>query len=120
MFKAGVPFPIALPCAALAAGLCSLLLGMPTLRLRSYYLAMATIGFGEIIRLIFVNWTDVTGGTSGLRNIPPLAVGSIAVDGNLAHYYPFVGLVAVAMPAGRPPQPPPVGRAPIATRRRHT
>ena len=50
MLKAGVPFPIALPCAALAAGLCSLLLGIPTLRLRSYYLAMATIGFGEIGR----------------------------------------------------------------------
>jgi branched-chain amino acid transport system permease protein len=116
LLKAGVPFPIAMPCAALAAGLCSLLLGLPTLRLRSYYLAMATIGFGEIVRLIFVNWTDVTGGTSGLRNIPPIAVGSIVVEGNLAHYYLFVGLVAVAMLAASRIERSAFGRAMIATR----
>jgi branched-chain amino acid transport system permease protein len=116
LLKAGVPFLIAMPCAALAAGLCSLLLGLPTLRLRSYYLAMATIGFGEIVRLIFVNWTDVTGGTSGLRNIPPIAVGSIVVEGNLAHYYLFVGLVAVAMLAASRIERSAFGRAMIATR----
>ena len=116
MLKAGVPFPIALPCAALAAGLCSLLLGIPTLRLRSYYLAMATIGFGEIVRLIFVNWTEVTGGTSGLRNIPPIAVGPIVAEGNLAHYYVFLGLVAVAMLAASRIEHSAFGRAMIATR----
>jgi branched-chain amino acid transport system permease protein len=116
LLKAGVPFLIAMPCAALSAGLCSLLLGLPTLRLRSYYLAMATIGFGEIVRLIFVNWTDVTGGTSGLRNIPPIAVGSIVVEGNLAHYYLFVGLVAVAMLAASRIERSAFGRAMIATR----
>ena len=116
MLKAGVPFLVAMPCAALSAGACSLLLGIPTLRLRSYYLAMATIGFGEIVRLVFVNWTDVTGGTSGLRNIPPIALGSFAVHGNLAHYYVFVGLVAVAMLAAARIERSAFGRAMIATR----
>jgi branched-chain amino acid transport system permease protein len=116
MLKAGVPFPLALPCAALSAGLCSLLLGIPTLRLRSYYLAMATIGFGEIVRLVFVNWTEVTGGTSGMRNIPPIAFGPVAVEGNLAHYYLFVGLVAVAMLLAARIERSAFGRAMIATR----
>src|ERR1700761_5477974 len=39
-------------------------LGLPTMRLRTYYLAMTTIGFGEIVRLIIVHWEPVTGGTS--------------------------------------------------------
>jgi branched-chain amino acid transport system permease protein len=116
LLKTGVPFVIAMPGAALAAGLCSLLLGIPTLRLRSYYLAMATIGFGEIVRLIFVNWTEVTGGTSGLRNIPPIALGSFALDGNRQHYYFFVGLAAAAMLAAARIERSAFGRAMIATR----
>ena len=116
LLKAGLPFVIAMPCGALSAGLCSLLLGIPTLRLRSYYLAMATIGFGEIVRLIFVNWTEVTGGTSGLRNIPPIAFGPMTVQGNLQHYYFFLGLVAVAMVVASRIERSAFGRAMIATR----
>jgi branched-chain amino acid transport system permease protein len=116
LLKAGVPFLIAMPTGALAAGLCSLLLGIPTLRLRTYYLAMATIGFGEIVRLIFVNWTDVTGGTSGLRNIPPIALGPFAAQGNLQHYYVFVVVVALAILAAARIERSAFGRAMIATR----
>ena len=116
MLKAGVPFVVSMPCGALAAGLCSFLLGIPTLRLRSYYLAMATIGFGEIVRLIFVNWTEVTGGTSGLRNVPPIAFGPFAVSGNLQHYYLLIALVAVAMVAASRIEHSAFGRAMIATR----
>jgi branched-chain amino acid transport system permease protein len=116
MLKAGVPFVISMPCAALAAGLCSLLLGIPTLRLRSYYLAMATIGFGEIVRLIFVNWTEVTGGTSGLRSIPPIGLGPYTASGNLQHYYLLIVLVAVAMVVAGRIERSSFGRAMIATR----
>jgi branched-chain amino acid transport system permease protein len=116
LLKAGVPFLVAMPVGALSAGLCSLLLGIPTLRLRSYYLAMATIGFGEIVRLIFVNWTDVTGGTSGLRSIPPIAVGPFAAQGNLQHYYVFVAVVAIAMLVATRIERSAFGRAMIATR----
>ena len=65
--KAGLPW-ISTPFLSVAVVVAaSLVLGLPTLRLRTYYLAMTTIGFGEIVRLIIVHWEPVTGGTSGLR-----------------------------------------------------
>lgn len=54
----------------LLAGLAGLLIGAPALRLRGDYLAIATLGFGEIIRVIFVNWQNVTNGSLGLKGIP--------------------------------------------------
>src|SRR5256885_13367972 len=71
--KSGLPW-IVTPLLSVAIVLAaSLMLGLPTLRLRTYYLAMTTIGFGEIVRLIIVYWEPVTGGTSGLRAIPPIS-----------------------------------------------
>lgn len=60
----------ALPVAGAAAALFGILLGWPTLRLRGDYLAIVTLGFGEIIRLLLVNWTDLTGGPNGIASIP--------------------------------------------------
>ncbi|MFA0765277.1 MAG: hypothetical protein BDTLLHRC_000230 [Candidatus Fervidibacter sp.] len=57
----------------LAAALAGLIVGLPTLRLRGDYLAIATLGFGEIIRVTFVN-LEVVGGARGLTDIPPLGV----------------------------------------------
>ena len=68
--KAGLPW-ITTPLLSVIVVIgASLVLGLPTVRLRTYYLAMTTIGFGEIVRLIIVHWEPVTGGTSGLRAIP--------------------------------------------------
>lgn len=64
-----VPFLIALLAAGLAASLFGLLIGIPTLRLGGDYLAIATLGFGEIIRIILLN-TEYVGGASGLTGIP--------------------------------------------------
>lgn len=55
--------------AALAAGIVGLLVGLPTLRLRGDYLAIATLGLSEIIRIVFVN-LDITNGAAGLSGIP--------------------------------------------------
>ena len=60
----------ALPVAGLAAATFGILLGWPTLRLRGDYLAIVTLGFGEIIRIILVNWTDFSGGPNGISSIP--------------------------------------------------
>ncbi len=60
----------ALPLAGLVAGTFGVLLGFPVLRLRGDYLAIVTLGFGEIIRIILLNWTSVTGGPNGLSGIP--------------------------------------------------
>lgn len=54
----------------LLAGVMGLLIGTPALRLRGDYLAIATLGFGEIIRVMFVNWQPITNGSLGLKGIP--------------------------------------------------
>jgi len=60
----------ALPLAGAAAALFGFVLGFPVLRLRGDYLAIVTLGFGEIIRLLLVNLTDWTGGPDGISSIP--------------------------------------------------
>jgi branched-chain amino acid transport system permease protein len=116
MLKFGVPFVISVPIAALATGSFSLILGMPSLRLRSYYLAMATIGFGEIVRLVMINWNDVTGGTSGIRNVPPISFGGVALQGNVQHFYFFLAVITVAIVVASRIGKSGFGRAMVATR----
>lgn len=53
-------FWLALPAAGIIAAVCGFLVGMPSLRLRGDYLAIVTIAFGEVIRLIFLNWSGLT------------------------------------------------------------
>ena len=60
----------ALPVAGGVAATFGILLGWPTLRLRGDYLAIVTLGFGEIIRVILVNWTELSGGPNGIASIP--------------------------------------------------
>lgn len=59
-----------LPLAGLFAAFFGVLLGFPVLRLRGDYLAIVTLGFGEIVRIILLNWYDFTGGPDGLSRIP--------------------------------------------------
>ena len=59
-----------LPLAGAFAGFFGILLGFPVLRLRGDYLAIVTLGFGEIIRIILLNWYEVTRGPDGLSNVP--------------------------------------------------
>jgi branched-chain amino acid transport system permease protein len=63
-------FYICLPIAGLLAALWGVLLGFPVLRLRGDYLAIVTLAFGEIIRLVLINWSEVTGGGAGISSIP--------------------------------------------------
>ena len=67
----GVSFWVALPLGGMLAALFGLVLGYPVLKLRGDYLAIVTLGFGEIIRIIAENWDAVTFGPSGIANIPP-------------------------------------------------
>jgi branched-chain amino acid transport system permease protein len=60
----------ALPVAGATAAFFGVVLGWPTLRLRGDYLAIVTLGFGEIIRIILVNWTAFSGGPNGISSIP--------------------------------------------------
>lgn len=66
----GLGFWACLPVGGLLAVLFGLALGFPVLRLRGDYLAIVTLGFGEIVRLTLLNWTSLTGGSGGIKNIP--------------------------------------------------
>jgi len=112
----GISFWFALPLAAVATGLCSLLLGIPTLKLRAYYLAMATIGFGEIVQLVLIHWEPVTGGTSGLRGVPGVSIGGHLISGNLEHYYFLLLWCVLALGLALRVRASKLGRAMIALR----
>ncbi len=66
----GWSFWICLPLAGIFAGLFGILLGFPVLRLRGDYLAIVTLAFGEMIRILLLNWYELTKGPDGLTGIP--------------------------------------------------
>jgi branched-chain amino acid transport system permease protein len=66
----GLNFWECLPLAGALAAIFGMLLGFPVLRLRGDYLAIVTLGFGEMIRLVVINWQSFTGGPNGLTSIP--------------------------------------------------
>jgi branched-chain amino acid transport system permease protein len=114
--KSGLPW-IATPFLSVAVVIAaSLMLGLPTMRLRTYYLAMTTIGFGEIIRLIIVHWEPVTGGTSGLRAIPGIGIFGIGPQGQVQHYYLLIATLLLAIIIAARVRHSVLGRAMIATK----
>ncbi len=66
----GLSFWVCLPLAGILASFWGILLGFPVLRLKGDYLAIVTLAFGEIIRLVLLNWQDLTGGPNGISGIP--------------------------------------------------
>ncbi len=92
----GVGFWIALPLGGLLSALFGIILGYPVLRLRGDYLAIVTLGFGEIIRLVLENWNEFSKGPSGIANIPkPSFFGmDFSLQANTIYlFYIIVGLV---------------------------
>jgi branched-chain amino acid transport system permease protein len=90
----GLSFWACLPLAGLAAAAFGVVLGYPTLRLRGDYLAIVTLGFGEIVRLVLVNWTELSNGPNGISSIPrPGLFGlSFAPPGDLPTVAGFLGI----------------------------
>jgi len=66
----GVNFWLALPIGAALGGVMGILVGIPVLRLRGDYLAIVTLGFGEIVRIVLENWNSFSNGPQGIANIP--------------------------------------------------
>jgi branched-chain amino acid transport system permease protein len=73
--------------AALCSGALAFVIGFPILKLKGHYLAMATLGFGIIMYIIFNETVELTGGPSGLSGIPNLHIGSLIFDNDLNNYY---------------------------------
>jgi branched-chain amino acid transport system permease protein len=78
---------IAMPLAALIVGGLAFMIGFPILKLKGHYLAMATLGLGIIIYIVFNETVDLTGGPSGLSGIPNLSIGSFTFDSDVKNYY---------------------------------
>lgn len=76
----GWSFWATIPMAALLAGFFGLLIGLPTLRLKGDYLAIATLGFGEIVRNILNNWDSLTNGPMGIQRIPMVEIFGIKIS----------------------------------------
>lgn len=76
----GWNFWMTLPVAAIISGLCGLLIGLPTLRLKGDYLAIATLGFGEIVRNVLNNWDALTRGPMGIQKIPMIKIGDLTFN----------------------------------------
>lgn len=91
----GLGFWTVLPLAAIMAGLAGCILGFPVLRLHGDYLAIVTLGFGEIIRLVLNNWLSLTGGPNGMAAPLPtffgLEFGKRAKDGGVP-FHEFFGI----------------------------
>lgn len=93
----GLTFWIALPLGGLLAGCFGLILGYPVLRLRGDYLAIVTLGFGEIIRLVLENWNEFSYGPSGIANIPKPPLFGLDLSLNQKTIYLFYILVALVI-----------------------
>ena len=93
----GVPFWIALIASAIVAGIFGLLLGIPTLRLKGDYLAITTIGFSEILRLVLINWASFTRGPAGIPGIPSPSIFGFTLGTNTSYYYILYVLVLITI-----------------------
>jgi len=97
-----IGFWISLPLVVAIAALGGLLLGIPVLRMRGDYLAIVTLGFGEIIRLFLNNLVKLTGGPQGILDIQPPSLPGLDLDNPLAFYYLIViGCVVTAFVTSR-------------------
>ncbi|MBU2551392.1 MAG: branched-chain amino acid ABC transporter permease [Proteobacteria bacterium] len=82
----GFPFWLAIICAGLLAAFCGLIIGVPALRVKGIYLAVATLAFQFICDYTFVKWKAMTGGSAGI-NIPSPRFGGWLLNSNLEMYY---------------------------------
>lgn len=94
--RTGIPPFAAIIGAALVTGLIALLIGIPLLRLRGHYLAVATLGLNVIFLLIATNETDLTGGPNGLVMPTDLTLGNFTFDTDL-EFYVLIWLVTLAI-----------------------
>ena len=85
--KLHIPFLLCFLAAGLMAGLIGFFIAVPSLRLSGGYLAVITIGFAEVIRLILLNWMGLTRGPMGLVNIPSAGIFGFEMDSNKRFYF---------------------------------
>ncbi|MBI4844542.1 MAG: branched-chain amino acid ABC transporter permease [Nitrospirae bacterium] len=93
----GLGFWAVLPAGALIAALFGILLGFPVLRLRGDYLAIVTLGFGEIIRITLENWNEFSSGPSGIANIQRPSLFGLELSLQSAAVYIYFLMIALTL-----------------------
>lgn len=112
---AGVPFAISLACAALFSGLVGIIVGLPALRLKGVYLAIATFAFNVIVEEIITRWESVTGGNSG-KHLKAIELFGWKLASDTSFYYLCLALTALSCLALVNLLRSPTGRAFVAIR----
>lgn len=93
----GFDFWLAFPLSGLLAAGFGVLLGIPSLKVKGHYLAMVTIGFGEITRLVLMNCASLTGGPNGISNIPRVSIGGLVLSTPSKYYYLVLAVAFLAV-----------------------
>ncbi len=90
----GLPFPLAMGCAALLAAAVGVVVGLPALRVKGIYLGIATLAFGFIVEEVFARWESLTGGNAGMSVLSP-AIGGWKISSSAGFY--FICLVTAVL-----------------------
>src|SRR6185503_8185132 len=91
---AGVPFFVSIVCAALFAAAAGVIVGLPALRLKGVYLAIATIAFNVIVEEIIARWTKLTGGNEG-KHLKPVEISGWKLDSDAEFYFLCLALTMI-------------------------
>jgi branched-chain amino acid transport system permease protein len=94
----GLPFPIAMLLGAIAGAAGGVIVALPALRVRGYYLAIVTLAFTELMRWTYVHADCVTFGATGF-NVPPATLFGVGLTNETAKFYVFLGIVALGVGA---------------------
>ncbi len=94
--KIGLPFLLALVCSGIITALVGFLVAIPCMRLKHLYLAIATMGFGLIIKEIILYWRDLTNGADGMF-APKAAIGPLIFDSDIKIYYLIYVIVIISL-----------------------
>ncbi len=91
--KAGLPFPVVIPLAGVASALTGMVFGIPSLRLKGLYLAMATLAAHFVVEFTVTHWDSMTGGVNGI-SVPAAHLGSFALDSDKRLFYLILPITA--------------------------
>ena len=97
MTNAGVPFPIAMACAAGLSAAVGVVVGLPALRVKGIYLGIATLSFGFIVEEVLARWESVTGGNAGIHIKKPDIFGWVLETGNQFYFLCLVVTVIATL-----------------------
>jgi branched-chain amino acid transport system permease protein len=113
--KLGLPFWLALPCAGLGAGLVGIIFGLPSLKIKGFYLIMATVAAHFIIIWVILQFADITGGSDGMSLQRP-SIGGFVFKSKASYFYLVITITCLAVYLAKNIVRTRVGRAFIAIR----